>query len=62
VRGDNAAVYFHRAYTRSGGFLTGLELVCRTRGDVGLMREHEVLALAPEKTQDGTRAAALEGE
>ena len=32
-------------------FMTGLELACRTRGDVELMREHEVLALAPEETR-----------
>ena len=32
-------------------FMTGLEVACRTRGDVVLMREHEVLALAPQKTR-----------
>lgn len=32
-------------------FMTGLELGCRARGDVELMREHEVLALAPEETR-----------
>jgi len=32
-------------------FMTGVELACRTRGDVELMREHEVLALAPEATR-----------
>lgn len=32
-------------------FMTGLELACRARGDVGLMREHEVLALAPKETR-----------
>jgi hypothetical protein len=32
-------------------FMTGLELACRTRGDVELMREHEILALAPEETR-----------
>lgn len=32
-------------------FMTGLELACRTRGDVELMREHEVLAQAPEETR-----------
>jgi len=32
-------------------FMTGVELACRTRGDVELMREHEVLALAPEETR-----------
>ena len=32
-------------------FLTRLELACRTRGDVALMREDEVLALAPEETR-----------
>jgi hypothetical protein len=32
-------------------FMTGLELACRTRGDVELMREHEILAQAPEETR-----------
>ena len=32
-------------------FMTGLELACRTRGDVELMREHDILALAPEETR-----------
>jgi protein involved in plasmid replication-relaxation len=32
-------------------FMTGVELACRTRGDAELMREHEVLALAPEETR-----------
>jgi len=32
-------------------FLTNLELGCQTRGDVALMREHEILALAPEETR-----------
>lgn len=32
-------------------FMIGLELACRVRGDVELMREHEVLALAPEETR-----------
>jgi hypothetical protein len=32
-------------------FMTGLELACRARGDVELMREREILALAPEKTR-----------
>jgi len=32
-------------------FMTGLELACRTRGDAELMREHEILALAPEETR-----------
>jgi hypothetical protein len=32
-------------------FMTGLELACRGRSDVELMREHEVLGLAPEETK-----------
>ena len=32
-------------------FMTGLELACRARGDVELMREHEILALAPKETR-----------
>jgi Replication-relaxation len=32
-------------------FMTGLELACRTRGDAELMREHEILSLAPEETR-----------
>ena len=32
-------------------FMTGLELACRARGDVELMREHEILAQAPEETR-----------
>src|ERR1700686_3202279 len=32
-------------------FMTGLELACRARGDVELMREREILAMAPEKTR-----------
>jgi Replication-relaxation len=32
-------------------FMIGTELACRSRGDVALMREHEVLALAPEETR-----------
>jgi hypothetical protein len=32
-------------------FMTSVELACRTRGDVELMREHEVLALAPKETR-----------
>ncbi len=32
-------------------FMTGLELACRSRGDVELMREREILAIAPEKTR-----------
>ena len=32
-------------------FLTSLEIACRTRGDVALMHEHEVLGVAPEETR-----------
>lgn len=32
-------------------FMTGVELACRTRGDVELMREHEILEMAPEETR-----------
>jgi hypothetical protein len=32
-------------------FMTGVEVACRTRGDVELMREHDILAMAPEKTR-----------
>jgi hypothetical protein len=32
-------------------FMTGLELACRARGDLELMREHEILAQAPEETR-----------
>jgi len=32
-------------------FMTGLELACRTRGDAALMREEEILALAPRETR-----------
>lgn len=32
-------------------FMTSLELTCRTRGDITLMREEDVLALAPETTR-----------
>jgi hypothetical protein len=32
-------------------FMTGMELACRTRGDAVLMREEDVLALAPEETR-----------
>ena len=31
-------------------FMTGVELGCRTHGDVELMREHEILDIAPEET------------
>jgi hypothetical protein len=32
-------------------FMTGVELACRARGDVELMREHEILDMAPEETR-----------
>ena len=32
-------------------FMTGLELACRTRADAALMREEDVLALAPQETR-----------
>jgi hypothetical protein len=32
-------------------FMTGLEVACRTRADVELIREREILAMAPEKTR-----------
>jgi hypothetical protein len=32
-------------------FMTGVEVACRTRGDVELMREHEILEMAPEETR-----------
>ena len=32
-------------------FMTGLEVACRTRGDMELLREHDILAAAPEKTR-----------
>jgi hypothetical protein len=33
------------------GFMTALELCCRARSDVGLIREHEIIANAPEETR-----------
>lgn len=32
-------------------FMIGLELACRSRSDISLIREHEILANAPEKTR-----------
>jgi hypothetical protein len=32
-------------------FMAGVEVACRTRGDVELMREHEILEMAPEETR-----------
>ena len=32
-------------------FMAGVEVACRTRGDVELMREHEILDMAPEETR-----------
>src|SRR5580704_10064364 len=32
-------------------FMTGIELACRARSGVALMREHEIIALAPEETR-----------
>jgi hypothetical protein len=31
--------------------MTGVELACRTRGDLELMREHEILDIVPEETR-----------
>jgi hypothetical protein len=33
-------------------FMTAIELSCRTRSDIELMREHEVIADAPEETRN----------
>src|SRR5882724_4853612 len=32
-------------------FMIGLELACRSRGDISLIREDEIIAAAPEKTR-----------
>ena len=34
-------------------FMIGLEVACRSRADISLIREHEILANAPEKTRTG---------
>jgi hypothetical protein len=50
-RNKRAGAKFIEHTLEVAGFMTGLELACRARGDVELMREHEVLALAPEETR-----------
>jgi hypothetical protein len=41
-------------------FMTGLELACRTRGEAALMREEDVLALAPVETRAARARSAKE--
>ena len=50
-RNKRAGAKFIEHTLEVADFMTGLELGCRARGDVELMREHEVLALAPEETR-----------
>jgi hypothetical protein len=50
-KNKRAGLVFLQHTLELADFMTGLELGCQARRDVGLLREREILAMAPEKTR-----------